>query len=180
MARTEDAKDPGPAALLVRDARPDELRAVMDLVLSAYEVFLGSLSQEFAAGFQESLKEVLLHDETEVLVAERSERIVGTVTLYPAGAHYGGEALPSDWAAMRLLAVSPAYRRQGVGRALTQECFRRVSEHHVSTVLLHTLPSMTEARAMYEDLGFRRVPDLDAALTPEVTVLAYRLDLGEA
>lgn len=149
----------------------------MDLVLSAYEVFLGSLSQDFAAEFQENLEEVMLHDETEVLVAERAERIVGTVTLYAAGASYGGEALPSDWAAMRLLAVDLASRRQGVGRALTEECFRRVRKRHASTVLLHTLPSMTEARTMYEDLGFRRVPDLDAALTPEVTVLAYRLDL---
>jgi ribosomal protein S18 acetylase RimI-like enzyme len=164
-------------ALVIRDADPEELGAMAELVISAYEEFMSQVSGDFAAAFRDSLNGIFLDDETEVLVAERAEQVVGTVTLFGGGASYGGHTLPPDWAAMRLLAVLPGSRRQGVGRALTQECIRRSRDRHLSTILLHTLPFMTGARAMYEGLSFRRAPELDANLTPEVSVLAYRLDL---
>jgi hypothetical protein len=44
-------------------------------------------------------------------------------------------------------------------------------------MLLHTLPFMPNAIALHESLGFRRAPELDVAYTPEVTVIAYTLDL---
>jgi ribosomal protein S18 acetylase RimI-like enzyme len=161
----------------IRNARPEELAPVAELVLAAYEEFESSLPPEFLVSFTENIDETLRRKETEVIVAAIGGQIVGTVTLYAGGAPYGADALPSDWAAMRLLAVHPESRRRGVGRALTLECLRRARERELSTMLLHTLPSMTDAHAMYESLGFLRVAELDADLTDEVRVLAYRLDL---
>ena len=177
MTASKETEIPEPVVLTVRDARPEELSAVADLVLEAYEEFMTVLSQDFVAAFQDGLKGILLHDENEILVAEAGEGVVGTVALYRGGAPYGGETLPPSWAAMRLLAVLPGSRRLGVGRALTLECIQRARDRHMSAVLLHTLPSMAAARAMYDGLGFRRMPELDATLAPEVRVLAYRLDL---
>ncbi len=177
MTASEEAEIPEAEEIVVRDARPEELSGVADLVLAAYEEFMTELSSDFAVAFEDSLNSILLREENEVLVAEAAGRVVGTVALYRGGAPYGSETLPPSWAAMRLLAVLPGSRNRGVGRALTLECIRRARDRHLSAILLHTLPSMAAARAMYDGLGFLRMPELDASLAPEVKVLAYRLDL---
>ena len=62
------------------------------------------------------------------LVAERDGTIVGTVLLYPPSP--AGAAAPGQgrWPEVRLLAVAPSARGQGVAHALMQECVRRARE----------------------------------------------------
>ena len=64
-------------------------------------------------------------------------------------------------AGIRLLAVAPAARGRGVGKALTRECVERARALGRSSVVLHTTRAMQTAWRMYEQLGFRRSPDLD-------------------
>jgi ribosomal protein S18 acetylase RimI-like enzyme len=81
-----------------------------------------------------------------------------------------------DDARFRLLAVDPAARGRGVGRALVQACLDRARAAGKRRMTLHTTEWMAVARAMYERAGFRREPEGDVQL-PGVALIAYAADL---
>ena len=112
--------------------------------------------------------------DSELIIAEINNHIAGAVTLYPQGSDNGW---PEGWAGIRLLAVHPDYRGQGIGRALMEECIRRCRERGTKTLGLHTTELMKVAREMYERMGFKRTHEFDFHPTPDNVVYAYRLDL---
>lgn len=116
-------------------------------------------------------------DSAELIVAEEKGRIVGSVTFYPDGSRSAREDWPVDWAGIRLLAVHPDARGQGIGRALMDESIRRSRAIGSRALSLHTTGIMDVARGMYERMGFVRVPEFDFHPSPGVVVMAYRLDL---
>lgn len=62
---------------------------------------------------------------------------------------------------MHLLAVDPAYRSRGVGKALVAAALRLASSHAFRRMVLWTQPAMTEAQRLYASAGFLRVPARD-------------------
>jgi len=167
---------PTAGPLTIRDARASELDQVAGIVMSAYEEYRPFVTPEFVAEFRDDTREVFAADHTDIIVAESEGRLVGTVTFYPDGTKYG-DGLPPGWTTLRILAIAPDWRRRGVGKALMTECLNRTRNLGATRMLLHTLPFMVKAIALHESLGFRRTPEFDVAYTPEVTVLAYILDL---
>ena len=130
-----------PSQAVVREATPADREGVVALRLAAYGALRSRYPTEadFAAHMEE-----LRHRETPgtlVLVAEVDDRLVGTVTLM------GPE--------FRFLAVDADAQRTGVGRRLVEEAVRRGARS------LLTTPWMTEARRLYERMGFTRRPDRD-------------------
>src|SRR5215211_3058346 len=101
-------------------------------------------------------------------------RVVGTVTLYLAD---GSEQWRPGDAMFRFLAVAPAARGRGVGRALFEACLARARAAGKRRMALHTTEWMATARAMYERAGFHREPEGDARL-PGLHILAYAADLS--
>lgn len=108
-----------------------------------------------------------------LLVAVEDGRVVGTVTLYLAD---GSEQWRPGDAMFRFLAVDPAARGRGVGRALFRACLERARAAGKRRMALHTTEWMTTARAMYERAGFRREPEGDLKL-PGLQIIAYAADL---
>ena len=108
-----------------------------------------------------------------LLVAVEDGRVVGTVTLYLAP---GSMQWRPDDAMLRLLAVDPAARGRGIGRALFHACLDRARAAGKRRMALHTTEWMATARAMYERAGFRREPEGDQQL-PGVRIIAYAADL---
>ena len=147
--------------------------------------------QEYRAAFPAQVWEGYLRDlmdvrsrvgVSELIVAERGRpeeggRLVGAVTFYPDASQSERERWPSGWAGLRLLAVHPEARGMGIGRVLMDECLRRSRQLGVPTLGLHTTEMMSVARGMYERMGFVRVPEFDFHPTPQIVVVAYRLDL---
>lgn len=66
---------------------------------------------------------------------------------------YGGISLVADEAEIITVAVSPAYRRQGIARALMEHMLRLAEEARAS-VFLEVRASNTPARELYLSLGF--------------------------
>jgi len=168
--------------LVIRDARDEELDQVADLISDAYAQYEeGGRSPDLAKAFAEYRIEQRdvrgrLAD-SELIVAEADGTLVGAVTYYPPGADKSAEGWPSEYAAIRLLAVHPSARGTGVGRALTDESLRRAREQGAKVMALHTTTIMNVARAMYERMGFLRYPENDFPITDDFSVMAYRLEL---
>lgn len=100
---------------------------------------------------------------------EAESGVVGAVTYYPPDS--------DGRAGVRLLAVHPDARGQGLARPLMDECIRRAQDGGAKALGLHTTTMMAVARAMYERMGFVRDPARDMEVAPGVTVMAYVLDL---
>jgi ribosomal protein S18 acetylase RimI-like enzyme len=74
-----------------------------------------------------------------------------------------------------MLAVTPAARGRGVGKALVELCVRRSRELGFAGVRMSSMDLMTSAHRVYERIGFVRSPEDDWSPEPGVHLLAYHL-----
>jgi len=176
-------------AVPVRDATPTERGAIRDVIVAAYREYGAVLPPPVFERYIADVADVDARARTgSLIVAEHAGRIVGAVTFYEEAGAEGFE-WPPGWAGLRALGVHPDARGLGVARALMAECLRRARAAGAPVLCLHTAGFMTAAVAMYEAMGFRRVPEYDfeaggyldledgAPVRKPVMVIAYRLDL---
>lgn len=169
------------SGIVLRDARAGELDAIGATMVAAYEEFSPPDPPPQWLHYLDEIRDVRrrLRDST-LIVAEDGGRIVGAVTYYPDGSKETNGGWPPAWAVFRLLAVHPDARGRGLGRLLTEECIGRARAAGSAAMGLHTTHLMNVARAMYERMGFVRVPELDFFPVPAFRVMAYRLALEKA
>jgi GNAT superfamily N-acetyltransferase len=169
-------------SLSIRDARDDERHAIRDVTLAAYEEYAAVMPKPFWEGYRRQLL-VTLDAEGPVdrIVAERAGTLVGSVLLYPPRANaYVQVPVSASWPEVRLMAVAPGARGQGVGTALLHECERRARRIGATTLGLHTIEVMQAALRLYEREGFVRAPELDFYPAAGMLVKGYRLSLSDS
>ncbi|HEY7781494.1 MAG TPA: GNAT family N-acetyltransferase [Ktedonobacterales bacterium] len=165
--------------LAIRDARDDERDAIRALTLAAYADYA---AQPFWQGFRRTLLATLDAQGVPIerIVAARAGRLVGSVWLYPPRAQaYVHGPVSASWPEVRLMAVAPDARGQGIGAALLRECERRARLGGATTLGLHTHDAMRAAIRLYERAGFVRAPELDFQPPSGVLVKGYLLLLGD-
>jgi GNAT superfamily N-acetyltransferase len=167
--------------LRIRDARSSDRDVISALTLAAYQEYAALMSAHWD-GYRRNIVATLADvGPADQIVAEYDGHMVGTALLYPAGTVLstadGGKGT-LRWPEVRLLAVVPGARGQGVGAALMGECIRRARQAGAAAVTLHTTDIMQAAIRLYDRLGFIRAPELDFHPAPDVTVKGYRLNLS--
>jgi GNAT superfamily N-acetyltransferase len=152
----------------IRLARPEELAALGILVADAYAALPGMPTPEEQPGYYAMVRDAPARTRNPaihvVAAVEPDGELLGSADFISDMAHYGSGGTATrraDAAGIRLLAVAPRARGQGVGKALTRDCIERARTLGRSSVVLHTTRAMETAWRMYEQLGFRRSPDLD-------------------
>jgi ribosomal protein S18 acetylase RimI-like enzyme len=160
-------------ATIIREARPQELAGVEDLVKVAYREFRDLMPVGVWQRWMDNIGEALHAPGGIVLVAVEAGVMVGAVTFFSDAAQSHQGDWPPGAAAIRMLAVSPARRGRGYGRRLTQAALDRARKLGISTIYLYTGTFMTAARRLYEHLDFQRAKEFDGHPGP----IAYRLDL---
>ena len=164
----------------IRDARPDERAAIRELTWAAYREFTDVMTASAWAGLRQAVLTGLeAEGALERIVAELDGALVGSVMLYSPGANaYAATLASAGVPELRLLAVAPQARGQGVGTALIEECARRARRSGATALGLHTSESLRAGIRMYERMGFVRSPEGDFQPEGAELVMAYRLELG--
>ena len=169
--------------LLIRDARPSDREAIQAVTLSAYEEYAAPMQSHWEMYRQSIIATLADVKPAEQIVAEQNGSIVGAVLLYPAGTVLSlpnGDSITLTWPEVRLLAVAPTARGQGLGGTLMQECIRRARQSEAAALTLHTTDMMRVAMRMYEQMGFVYAPELDFQPAPNLTIQGYRFNLAQA
>jgi ribosomal protein S18 acetylase RimI-like enzyme len=168
-----------PQEIVVRNAFLSETEEVIEVGVSAYYEYSHMMPDDSWIAYEANIRDARSRlQESELIVAELSNDLVGAVTFFPAAVGRVSVVWPDDWAGIRLVAVRPENRRCGIGRMLLEECIRRSRAHDASAVALHTTPLMQLAAKMYRGIGFVRVPDYDFEPRPNFTVTAYKFPLN--
>lgn len=164
--------------IVVRDAKDDDLDAAGDVMVAAYAEYLPPDPTGPWLAYREEIGDVRSRlGVATLVVAEDRGRILGAITYFPDACKEAHATWPPAWAVIRLLAVHPDARGRGLGRLLTEACIQRARNTGCRAIGLHTTEFMAVARAMYERMGFTRVPEHDFWPMPQLQVMAYRLDL---
>ena len=168
--------------LRIRDARSSDRDAIEAVTLAAYQQY-AAVMPALWDGYRQNILATLGAAEPDTqIVAEAEDHIVGAVLLYSAGtviARPGGGSITLASPEVRLLAVAPAARGQGIGVRLMHECIRRARRSGAPALTLHTTDIMEAAMRLYERLGFQRAAELDFQPAPGVTIKGYRLGLDQ-
>lgn len=157
----------------IREARDDELDIVASLIVDAFAEYAAQMSPDAWSFFAQDIANVRGRmNDARLLVAERDGHIVGSVTLYTdwRGAQAGAYSV-------RLLAVPPEHRAQGVGRALMEGVLDRAREAGVTRIVMTAVQQMESVRDLSEELGFVRDRSLDHEPAPGVRAEGYALTL---
>ena len=81
-------------------------------------------------------------------VATINDEIVGGSGVYPT------QNLPDGCCELVKIYLSPAARGRGIGKALLQHCFSTAKELGYTNIYLETMPELSTAVGLYEQLGF--------------------------
>lgn len=149
-----------PAAPVIRLIRDEEIAAVRELTVAAYT---SSYDIDFGGEYIVELGRVAERARAhQVWIAEdrASGELLGTVTTPLPGRQLSAFADPLDMD-FRLLAVADAARGRGIGTALVRHCADLALAHGARRLVLHTSGDMGLAVALYERLGFDRLPEVE-------------------
>jgi ribosomal protein S18 acetylase RimI-like enzyme len=141
----------------IRAADEADADAVTALWTEAYAK-AGPEGRQEAYALQEYFA-VAASADVRVAVDEAGE-LVAAAAIFPPGAPGRSVADPGE-AEFARLAVARRARRQGIARALVEGCDERAREFGAEAIALWSRPYQTAAHALYESLGYRRVPERD-------------------
>ncbi len=169
-------------SFLIRDIQRSEYEALGALMVSVYSTLEGFPTPKQQPAYYDMLQNIGRLSEqadTRVLVAVEGNTLLGGVVFFSHMKQYGSGGTATnetDASGIRLLAVNPNVRGKGVGKAITFYCIEQAKNSGHKHVVLHTTKAMKVAWAMYENLGFKRAPDLDF-MQQELPVFGFRLKL---
>jgi [ribosomal protein S18]-alanine N-acetyltransferase len=125
------------AEVQLRDMMPADIGTVVDIERASYTV----------PWSEATFRGLLRRRDAEMVSAEAAGAVIG----------YAAFWCVVDQGELGNVAVSAAWRGQGLGARLVEDVLRRAGQRGVREVFLEVRPSNTIARALYERLGFRPV-----------------------
>jgi len=134
----------------IRQAITQEEIAVARALFEEYAAWLGvDLSFQGFATELAGLPGLYAPPRGRLLLAWADDNAAGCVALRP---------LDDSVCEMKRLFVRPAFRGRGVGRMLAEIVVNQARAIGYASMRLDTLPSMGAATALYQSLGFARIP----------------------
>ncbi|ASA23259.1 GNAT family N-acetyltransferase [Paenibacillus donghaensis] len=167
--------------VIIREAADSDREAIAAVLLEAYGQYSAFMPEAAWVEYRNSILESVNGEAPAGrIIAEIGNQIVGSVLLFLSSeAAYGKPELGIQSPIIRLLAVSPGARGQGVAERLIAEAAVRSAKLGAATLNLHTSDMMSAAVRLYERLGFQRAYETDI-MNGDILVKGYRLGLVPA
>lgn len=162
-------------ALIIRTATERDAATVGELTERSYRADGFLISDKYAARLRDAATRI---NDATVLVAELDDRIVATITLAAHESPFAEIARP-DELEVRMLAVAPEERRQGVAETLMSAALKYARNLGLKALVLSTETPMSSAHKLYEKLGFTRQPNRDW-LVGDYDLLVYYRDVNQS
>nr|WP_307817863.1 GNAT family N-acetyltransferase [Nocardia acididurans] len=142
----------------IRDATPADYAAIGELTV---EVYVGEGHVDPQSLYVAELADTAARAESaQILVAVHNGSIIGSLTVARPGTPFADIAHPGELE-FRMLAVSKQARGLGVGSALIRRVIDTARAESFDAVVLTTMPTMQDARRLYDRLGFTHTPHRD-------------------
>jgi ribosomal protein S18 acetylase RimI-like enzyme len=146
--------------IVIRHALDSQYDEVASLNVEAFREYAQALAPGDWVIMQANLLKVPeMAKRGKLMVAQQDELVVGAI-VYCAPGTSDERIFQREWASLRLLAVLPQHRGQGIGRQLTLACIQQSKQDKAAVIALHTSELMVAARRMYEQLGFQQDMEL--------------------
>lgn len=161
-----------PAEPTIAPARTEAEFAAAKSLVRAYVDWLGEdLSYQDFAAEMAGFPEKYLPPRGEILLARVGDAIAGVVCLQPLG---------GDICEMKRMWTDPAHRGLGIGRRLAGAIVDAAGARGYRLIRLDTLARLTSAVALYESIGFRRIPAYYHNPTEDAIYMELDLSGGDA
>lgn len=161
--------------VLVRPATVADLERAADICVAAYDA-AGQLEPGSPYVIDLRATDERARDGI-LLVAERDGVVVGTATICPPGSAFR-EIGGADEVEFRFLAVAPEAQGSGVAKALIAAIEQHARDTGAVRLAICVRDTNTGAAAMYERMGFTRVPHRDWSPRAGVDLLALERPLN--
>lgn len=161
----------------IRTAHADEFEMISSLTRLAYEQYATIMAPVAWEGLRSAIDAALASKDERIerIVALREGQIVGSVMLFSPGLNLHKDAnAGAEWPELRMLAVHPDERSQGLGQLLVEACIERVRAKGGEWLGLHTSESLKAAIRLYQRLGFERDPERDFQPEGAELVMGFR------
>ena len=136
----------------LRNYKNEDAAAINLLAVRCFEQYRDKYSDW--ASFENGLNRFSdLSRLSEIIIAELHGEIVGAVAYVPPDVKKA-EYFPQDTPIIRMLVVDPKRRGLGLGKSLSEECFKRAERDKCKAIALHTSSIMEVALPMYLRMGF--------------------------
>lgn len=163
----------------IRTATAADDRAVGLLLVDAFEKTYARKLPEVAMSDRRRAELMAVAEKRKVArvwVATAGSEVVGTVAVWTPGAP-GSEAWLPNAASLRHLAVAEAHRGTGLSALLMDAAESWCRARGIARVCLHVRRNVTGVAKFYLQRGYRRAPEGDLDLLPEVFLEAFVRDL---
>ncbi|WP_433565403.1 GNAT family N-acetyltransferase [Nocardia sp. CA-151230] len=172
--RTERSRD---GRVEIRVAEPGDYPAIGELTV---EVYVGEGHVNPRSPYVEELADTATRAAAaEILVAVRDGELLGSLTMARPGTPFADIARPGELE-FRMLAVSKGARGLGIGTALMRRVIDTARAEGFGAVVLTTMPTMQDARRMYDRLGFAHAPERDWRTDTGLQLTVMRLEIAAA
>jgi ribosomal protein S18 acetylase RimI-like enzyme len=164
-----------PDELRIRPASAADYPAIAELTVAAYR---GDGQTGPDHPYEPVLADVGARAGSGVILvcADSSDQVLGAVLYVRPDSPLAEVSGPGE-AEFRMLAVSPAAQRRGVGEALVHGCVDRARAEGRSAVVICVRDFAHDARRLYKRLGFTRDESIDWSPADGITLLGLRYQL---
>ena len=165
----------------IRPARAAEATTIGELSVLAYTQG-GHLQADDS--YASTLRNVASRLAQTFVAVDDDDRVIGAVTVCQFGDDHAELAVPGE-GEFRFLAIDPDSWGHGIGATLVEFAEGRLRSGGIDTVVIRVISLNVRAKALYEHLGYQRIPERDVVIgssqtacgVSDVTLQAYRKDL---
>ncbi|MBT2654735.1 GNAT family N-acetyltransferase [Bacillus sp. ISL-18] len=165
--------------IMIDELKEEEKETVRQLLVESYQQY--EHEYQSAQVWEEYLRNIKASvdnpDVEKILIAKSEDQILGTLQLFlSSDKAYQKPELQISSPVIRLLAVHPEARGQGIAQALINVSLQFAKSQGANQLYLHTGDKMHKAIRLYEWFGFKR-DHTKEFYNHDILVKCYRYDL---